>query len=206
MARLTRLDVTDLTLARGPRTLFRELSFSVEAGQAVVLVGENGAGKTSLLRSIAGLLQPSGGTIRFLSDEADVDTHEAIRTQCHLVGHLDGLAGARPVRDELRFWAVWTGGSIDIALDAADRLGLARLLDLPVRKLSAGQRRRVALIRLVASSRALWLLDEPTTALDAASRAWIGTAMGAHLDAGGLIVAAAHDPLPILARTVEVGR
>ena len=85
-------------------------------------------------------------------------------------------------------------------------MGLSRILDLPVRKLSAGQRRRLALVRLVASPRALWLLDEPTTALDQGSRDWMASVMRLHLAAGGLIVAAAHDPPPIEAAVVEVGR
>lgn len=206
MARLTRLEVTGLSLARGPRTLFRNLSFGVESGTAVALVGENGAGKTSLLRAVAGLLPPCGGHIEFFADEDGVDPRDAIRSQAHLIGHLDGLAGSRSVRAEIEFTTAWTGGSLDVAFACAESLSLSRVLDLPVRKLSAGQRRRLAMIRLVASPRPLWLLDEPTTALDAASRTWVGDVMRAHLENGGLILAAAHDPLPIETRTIEVGR
>ena len=203
MARLTRLQVENLCLSRGTRTLFRGLSFAVEAGCAAALVGENGVGKTSVLRAIAGLLEPTAGTIRFFGDDG-VEADEAIRRQAHLVGHLDGLAGSLTAWAEVEFAVAWTGGSIDVARKTVSRLGLERVLDLPVRKLSAGQRRRLTMIRLVASPRPLWLLDEPTTALDAASRGWMEGTMRAHLDGGGLIVAAAHDPLPIDAVEIDV--
>lgn len=206
MPRPTRLDVIDLSLARGPRTLFRSLSFTVEAGEAVVLMGDNGAGKTSLLRTVAGFLKPAEGRVRFRDADGELDPVEAIRGETHLIGHLDGLAGSRSARTELCFAADWTGGSRAKALNAAETVGLSRILDLEVRKLSAGQRRRLALIRLVAAPRAIWLLDEPMTALDAASRAWTAGIMAAHLQGGGLIVAAAHDTLPIRASVVEVGR
>ncbi len=206
MARLTRLAVQTLTLARGPRTLFRDLSFGVAAGEAVTLRGKNGAGKTSLLRAIAGLLEPSVGAIRFFAGDDGIEARDAIRGQSHFIGHLDGLAGSRAARAEMEFATAWTGGSGSVALETAERLGLARVLELPVRKLSAGQRRRLGMIRLIASPRPLWLLDEPTTALDAVGRRWMEGAMRAHLEDGGLIVAAAHDPLPIASRAVEVGR
>lgn len=203
---MTRLAVETLTLTRGPRTLFRDLSFGVGAGEAVTLRGENGAGKTSLLRAIAGLLEPDGGVIRFFAGDTGVEARDAIRGQSHIIGHLDGLSGSRAGRAEIEFATAWTGGSQSIALETAERLGLARVLDLPVRKLSAGQRRRLAMIRLIASPRPLWLLDEPTTALDSASKHWMEDVMRAHLRDGGLILAAAHDPLPIESRVVGVGR
>jgi heme exporter protein A len=206
MAILIRLEVTDLSLARGPRTLFRDLSFTVTAGEAVALMGENGAGKTSLLRAISGLLKPAEGRVRFHGADGELDPAEAVRDQTHLVGHADGLAGSRSARAELFFTVDWTGGSRAAALEAADDLGLTRVLDLDVRKLSAGQRRRLALIRLAATRRALWLLDEPMTALDTASRAWVAGSMTRHLEAGGLIVAAVHDTLPIPATVVRIGR
>lgn len=206
MARLNRLEVTDLSLARGPRTLFRNLSFAVAAGEAVVLMGDNGAGKTSLLRAVAGLLQPADGRMLFLGADGELDAAETIRDETHSIGHADGLAGLRSARAELCFAVDWTGGSREVALRSAEQLGLSRVLDLEVRKLSAGQRRRLALIRLAAGPRTLWLLDEPMTALDAASRTWVAQLMAAHLHGGGLIVAAAHDPLPIASTVVRVGR
>lgn len=200
----TGLEVTNLSLTRGARTLFRDLSFTVGAGEAVVLMGENGAGKTSLLRTIAGFSKPSEGCIAFTGAGAEVVN--VAREQVHLIGHLDGLAGSRSARAELCFAVDWTNGSRDLALSAAERLYLKPILDLEVRKLSAGQRRRLALLRLVAAPRAVWLLDEPMTALDARSRLWVAEQMQRHLDGGGLIVAAAHDELPIEATVVRIAR
>ncbi len=201
---ITALVIEDLAVRRGERLLFNGLSLSVAAGEAVALVGANGAGKTSLLRATAGLLRPLAGRISFSGEAGDLDPDEAQRSGCHLIGHQDGLKGARSAREELVFQAGWTGGEMASALAAAERLGLTRLLDLPVRVLSAGQRRRLALARLVAAPRSLWLLDEPLAPLDFASRALLGEIMSGHLVDGGLILAAVHDPLPIAARVVEV--
>jgi heme exporter protein A len=134
-----------------------------------------------------------------------LEPDEARRAGVHLLGHQDGLKPGRTARDELAFQAGWTGGDGRGARAAAETLGLTRLLDLAVRHLSAGQRRRLALARLVAAPRALWLLDEPLAPLDAAHRAQFGELMRAHLAAGGLILAAVHDPLPIPARAVALG-
>lgn len=202
---ITALHIETLALQRGERVLFRGLSLSVAAGEAVTLTGANGAGKTSLLRAIAGFIRPAEGTVRFDGADGPLDADDARRGGCHLVGHQDGLKTGRSARDELMFQARWTGGDEASALDAAERLGLTPLLDLEVRKLSAGQRRRLALARLAASPRTLWLLDEPMAPLDAQRRAQFGELMGAHIAGGGLIIAAVHDPLPIPARPVEVG-
>lgn len=189
--------VEQLAIRRGERLLFAGLDLRVEAGEAVALTGRNGAGKTSLLRAIAGLLRPEAGQVRF----EDLDVDEAL----HLIGHSDGLKPGRTAWEELRFQALWTGGSEASARAAARAFDLERLLDLEVRRLSAGQRRRVALARLAASPRPLWLLDEPMAPLDAAHRSAFGDFMAEHLKDGGMIVAAVHDPLPIPARTVEIG-
>jgi heme exporter protein A len=202
---ITTLVIENLAVQRGERVLFKGFGVSVPAGEAVALVGANGAGKTSLLRAAAGLLQPLAGRISFSGDAGELDPDEARRLDAHLVGHQDGLKSARSAREELVFQAGWTGGEVGPALAAADRLGLTRLLDLPVRVLSAGQRRRLALARLIAAPRSLWLLDEPLAPLDAASRSLFGEVMAAHLAGGGLILAAVHDPLPIAARIVEIG-
>jgi heme exporter protein A len=197
------LTIENLAVQRGERVLFKALGFSAGAGEAVALVGANGVGKTSLLRAVAGLIRPLSGRVWFSGEAGELDADEARRFGCHLVGHQDGLKGARSVREELVFQAGWTGGQAGAA-GAAARLGLTRLLDLPVRVLSAGQRRRLALARLVASPRSLWLLDEPLAPLDAASRALFGEVMAGHISRGGLILAAVHDPLPIAARIVEI--
>jgi heme exporter protein A len=201
---ITALAIERLAVQRGERVLFKDFTLSLAAGDAVALVGANGAGKTSLLRAVAGLLRPLAGRIAFSGSAADLDPEDARRLGCHLVGHQDGLKGARTAREELIFQAGWTGGDDASALAAADRLAIARLLDLPVRVLSAGQRRRLALARLIAARRPLWLLDEPLAPLDAASRVLLGEVMAEHVAAGGLILAAVHDPLPIAARVAEV--
>jgi len=196
---ITSLRLEDVAVRRGGRLLFQGLTLSLGAGEAAALTGANGAGKTSLLRVIAGLAPIEAGEIAFGREAA-----EARAQDLHLVGHQDGLKPARTVREELVFWAVWTGGSPASALAAAESLDLGPLLDLEVRRLSAGQRRRLALSRLLASPRPLWLLDEPMSPLDAEWRGRFAALMAGHLAGGGLIVAAVHDPLPIPARTLEI--
>jgi len=201
---ITALRVEDLALQRGERVLFRRLSLRIAAGEAVALTGSNGAGKTSLLRAVAGFIRPVVGRIAFEGAAGDLPGEDARRAGCHLVGHQDGLKPGRKARDELLFQARWHGGTAAGALAAAERLGLTRLLGLEVRVLSAGQRRRLALARLIASPRPLWLLDEPLAPLDAAGRILLGAVMAEHLAGGGLILAAVHDPLPLDARQVGI--
>jgi heme exporter protein A len=198
------VEIENLAVARGDRLLFANFALGLAAGEAAALVGRNGAGKTSLLRAIAGLIRPSAGKIGFRGDSGMLAAEDARSHDLHLVGHQDGLKAARTAWEELAFQVAWTGGSLAGAEAACARLDLTRLRDLEVRKLSAGQRRRLALARLVASPRRLWLLDEPLAPLDAERRAAFGDLMREHLDAGGLILAAVHDPLPIAARTVEI--
>lgn len=202
---LRTIRIKDLSLVRGERRLFSHLALEIQAGEAVALTGRNGAGKTSLLRAVAGLLRPAAGTIAFQSADGELDA-EVVRAEAlHLVGHQDGLKSARSAWEELLFQALWTGGSEASARAAASRLDLDRLLDLEIRRLSAGQRRRVALARLLASPRPLWLLDEPMAPLDAGHREGFGALMAEHLAGGGMVVAAVHDPLPVPCRAVEVG-
>lgn len=193
--------IENLAIRRGDRTLFKGLSLSLRAGEAVALTGRNGAGKTSLLRAVAGLLRPAAGTIRF----GAVEPEEARSGGLHMVGHQDGLKTGRTVWEELLFQTRWTGGTDSGAAEALKTLDIVRLKDLEVRRLSAGQRRRLALARLVAAPRPLWLLDEPMAPLDAEQRQRIGALMQRHLDGGGLILAAVHDPLPVPSRNAEVG-
>ena len=199
------LVIQGLALQRGERVLFSGLDVQVAAGEAVALTGANGVGKTSLLRAVAGFIRPARGDIRFLAADGPIPPEDGRRAACHLLGHQDGLKTGRTARDELLFQVRWTGGTDAAALEAAAILGLTRLLDLEVRKLSAGQRRRLALARVVASRRDLWLLDEPMAPLDAANRALFGELMAEHLTAGGLVLAAVHDPLPVAARAVNIG-
>ena len=195
------LTLDGLTVRRGERTLFRGLSATVPAGQALVLIGANGAGKTSLLRTIAGFVRPDAGTVGF----GDLEPETARGAQVHLLGHQDGLKGGRRAGDELAFQARFQGADDAGIAAAAERLGLKPLLDLEVRKLSAGQRRRLAFARLMAAPRALWLLDEPLAPLDERWRAVAAELMAAHLAAGGMILAAVHDPLPVPARGLDLG-
>ncbi|CAN5129205.1 heme ABC exporter ATP-binding protein CcmA [soil metagenome] len=202
---LRTIRIKDLSLVRGERRLFSGLDLEISAGEAVALVGRNGAGKTSLLRAVAGLLRPSEGTTSFEGDAGELEAEVARAEALHMVGHHDGLKSTRSAWEELLFQTLWTGGSEASARVAATKLDLDRLLDLEVRRLSAGQRRRVALARLLASPRSLWLLDEPMAPLDAGHREGFGALMAEHLAGGGMVLAAVHDPLPVPCRVVEVG-
>lgn len=187
-----------LSLARGGRVLFSELSFAAAPGEYVELVGANGAGKTSLLRALAGFLKPRAGAITF----ANVDEPALA---LHFVGHANGIKGAASVRAHLRYWAGLFRGapSEDFALQC---LALADCADLPARALSQGQARRLALARLLVAPRPIWLLDEPAAALDAAGRAVLGQLIASHRAQGGIAIAAVHEPLgPAPSTRVAIG-
>lgn len=194
------LTVSSLTLSRGERVLFRGLSFGVAAGEAVALTGANGAGKTSLLRAVGGFIRPDAGAILIEGSEP-----AEARPRLHWLGHQDGLKGARTAGSELRFQAAWLGAAPGAVAVAVDRLRLKPLLDLEVRKLSAGQRRRLAMARLIAAPRPLWLLDEPLSPLDGEWRRVAGDLIAEHLATGGAVIAAVHDPLPVAARPLDLG-
>jgi heme exporter protein A len=201
-----RLTVENLTLARGERQLFEGLGFTLSRGEAAALTGANGAGKTSLLRAVAGLLRPEAGRIHFQDMAgAEIEADVARSQGLHLFGHHDGLKSTRTAGEELRFWTRWAGGDLTSLTKAVDTLQLDPVLALEVRKLSAGQRRRLALARLIAAPRPLWLLDEPMAPLDQERRTLFGALMQAHLDGGGMILAAVHDALPIPVRELKVG-
>ncbi len=197
-----RLIVSELACERGGRVLFSGMGFVVASGEAALLTGPNGAGKTSLLSILAGFLKPLSGEARFEDAQGeDADLSE----EAHLVGHRDGLKSQLLVSENLGFSQAMLGSPALSPKAALAALGLEHVHDLPCAYLSAGQRRRVALARLLVSRRPLWLLDEPTAALDAASRALLKALMGDHLAAGGLIVAATHEPLGIDASEIRIG-
>lgn len=201
---ITRLSVENLSVARGGRVLFTGLGFVAEAGEAIALVGANGSGKTSLLRTLAGLIRPEAGEVAFTGPDGPLEAEEARSRGLHLMGHQDGLKPTRTAGEELDFQARWTGGT-DAAIGAAvEKLELKALRGLETRKLSAGQRRRLTLGRLIASPRPLWLLDEPLAPLDVCWRDRTGALMAEHLAGGGLIIAAVHDPLPVPSREVSL--
>ncbi len=194
------LRISDLAVRRGGRLLFAGLDLTLAPGEACAVTGANGAGKTSLLRAVAGLLAPEAGEIGF----GGADVADARAGGLHFMGHLDGLKPARTAAEELDFWTRWEGATPAAVSGAIEALALEPLLGLEVRRLSAGQRRRIALARLLASPRPLWLLDEPFSPLDARWRTRLGEMMAAHLACGGMILAAVHDPLPIAARVLEI--
>lgn len=195
---ISELEADGLAVERGGRLLFEGLSFRLTAGEALAVTGPNGAGKTSLLRCLAGLVRPVAGAVRF----GGVDPRDARAGGLHWLGAQDGLRTTRMADAELRSWAAWNGGGDSRA--ALEAMGLLAFSETPVRRLSSGQRRRLALARLMAPRRPLWLLDEPLAPLDSAWRARAGALMREHLDAGGLLVAAVHDPLPIPARELRL--
>ena len=190
MAELMTLSADALCCQRGGRQVFEGLSFSVASGHALLVTGRNGAGKSSLLRMIAGLLRVAGGKITLSGG----DDERTIAEQAHYLGHLDALKPALSVEENLSFWMGYLGGS-GKPLDALAAVGLESLSHLPAAYLSAGQKRRLSIARLVAVKRPIWLLDEPTSALDTRAQAMLLALMQAHLGDGGMIVTATHLPL-----------
>ena len=191
-----RLAGRQLACIRGGREGFAGLDFAADSGDALVVTGRNGAGKTTLLRMIAGLLAPAQGEIVLEGGDDQLSLPE----QAHYLGHRDALKPSLTVSENLRFWGAYLGqthpGPADDRAPAAlDAVGLVDLAALPAGYLSAGQRRRLSIARLIAAPRPIWLLDEPTAALDVAAQGRLAELMRAHLSGGGLIVAATHGPL-----------
>lgn len=189
-----RLIAENLTVERGSRTVLRALNFAADAGEAAILIGPNGAGKTTLLRTIAGFLRPVAGAVRLEGGVAEASVAE----QAHFVGHANAVKANLSVMENVLFWARYLGGAAgaaERAEGALEHFAILQLAEFPAAYLSAGQRRRLGLARILVAHRPLWLLDEPTVSLDAASTRLLGSAVNAHLQAGGLVVAATHLPL-----------
>jgi heme exporter protein A len=202
-----RLAVENLTVARGERTVIRSLSFEVGQGEILVLTGPNGSGKTTLIRALAGFLPPAAGSIRLSGGEPERD----VRDHCHYVGHANGIKSALTVAANLAFWADYLGATneesqAERVAGALEAFDLAPLAEVPAGFLSAGQKRRLGLARLFVARRPLWLLDEPTASLDAASAARLGAHLSRRAVEGGLVIAATHLPLGVEgARTLRLG-
>ena len=186
----------DLACQRGEHLVFEGLDFALEAGDCLWLAGPNGSGKSSLLRLMAGLLPPFSGALEWAGAALNADAH---RARLRYLGHLDAVKPQLTVAENLDFWAAfWSiapGNESRESDDPLERLGLAHARHLPARHLSAGQKRRLALARLCLGRSQLWLLDEPTTALDAAGAAVFLDLVADQRKAGGIVILSSHEPV-----------
>ncbi len=190
-----------LACNRGGREVFRGLCFGLSEGEALLVTGRNGAGKSSLLRMIAGLVRIAAGQLILEGGDPDIPIAE----QAHYLGHQDAMKPSLTVDENLQFWTGFLGASRN-AKSALEAVDLAPLADLPAAYLSAGQRRRLSIARLVAVPRPIWLLDEPTSSLDTPSQARLAELMRDHLHAGGMIIAATHGAIGLeRARELKMG-
>ncbi|MBN7806247.1 heme ABC exporter ATP-binding protein CcmA [Agrobacterium rosae] len=191
------LTAENLAARRGEDLIFMNVSFKLTGGQALVLTGPNGSGKSTLLRVIAGLLQPETGTVKIAGEgiESDTRAHEA----SHYLGHRNAMKQELSVFENLDFWRKFLGdftGGMSVGIEkAAEIVGLASITHLPFGYLSAGQQRRFAMAKLLVAWRPVWILDEPTAALDASADVMFTGLVEAHLANGGIVIAATHQPL-----------
>jgi heme exporter protein A len=200
----TEFSGANLSCRRGGRNVLSDLSFHISSGEALILRGPNGSGKTTLLRLMAGLSQPTLGSMLWngAAISEDLTAHGA---RLGFVGHLDAVKSAQTVRENLTFWAQLRGADEAQAATALKAFGLSHLATIPGRVLSAGQRHRLALARLMVSNAPLWLLDEPTNTLDDAALEALRQVLRQHLDCGGLVVVASHgESIIAQARTLDV--
>jgi len=198
-----RLEAENLGGERGGETIFSNLSFTLDGGEALVVTGPNGSGKSTLLRIICGLLAPEEGRIALIEDGASLP----VQASCHYLGHQNAMKPALSVRENLLFWQRFNGaGALDID-DALEAVNLPGVEHLPFGYLSTGQKRRVSIAKLLVSHRPLWIVDEPTAGLDKASETRFAVLMRDHLQQGGMIIAATHIPLGLEgANTLDMAR
>ncbi len=204
MESLHAIEASQLVCERGGRRVFQGVSFAVLPGALLSLEGPNGAGKTSLLRMLAGFIAPVSGSLVFQGNGARVEDAEERGRFVAWLGHQDGVKAQMSVGENLAFFAALygAGGSQDVL----SRVGLGKMKDLPAQYLSAGQRRRLGLARLILSARPLWLLDEPLAALDAAGKNLAAELMREHCARGGIVIAATHDALGVAGQALTMGR
>lgn len=193
-----RLIAENLSARRGESLLFQGLSFAVEENHALVVSGPNGSGKSTLLRVVAGLLPPEAGQVRITGTAAPIVRAGEV---CHYLGHRNAMKRELSVSENLVFWQSYMGKFEDRAgisvEEAAEKVGLAGITHLPFGYLSAGQQRRIAIAKLLVTWRPVWLLDEPTAALDVSADDMFAGLVNAHLNNGGIVIAATHQPLGI---------
>lgn len=187
-----RLNVQDLTLSRGDQTLISGLTVALGPGQALWLTGPNGIGKTTLLLACAGLLTPDSGMAQWTHEDSELNASEALAYAAHRGPERSGLT----LGEDLAFWQSLSRDTLSLN-DRLASVGLAGRSATPVLGLSAGQRRRLSLARLMASERAAWLMDEPLAGLDTDGRALVTATLGQHLASGGMALIASHQPVPI---------
>jgi len=180
---------SDLGCVRSGREVFAHVNFSIESGDALVVLGRNGSGKSSLLRMIAGLIRIAAGKVTLEGGDSELTLPE----QAHYLGHLDPVKPSLTVGENLAFWTRYLGGAPDSR--ALATVGLDAIADLPAAYLSAGQRRRLSIARLIAVPRPVWLLDEPTSALDVPAQVRLTEIMRQHRAGGGIVLAATHGPV-----------
>lgn len=192
-----RLTAENLSARRGEDLIFKGISFSLEGGESLVLTGKNGSGKSTLLRTVAGLLRPESGRVTWEADGAEAGMRAA--EACHYLGHRNAMKAELSVSENLSFWKDFFGdfsGGHGVSVgEAAEQVGLGGIAHLPFGYLSAGQQRRMAFAKLLVSWRPVWILDEPTAALDVSAESVFTALIKQHLAIGGIVLAATHQPL-----------